>query len=518
VQVFDFGHVTPPTSSPWSTSRASTSCASAGGAKIGRRVPYGLSAYVVQQVAKGLDYAHRKTDEYGEELGIVHRDISPQNVLVSWDGAVKIVDFGIARARDVQEEEGVVKGKFAYMSPEQARGQPVDRRSDIYSAGHRALRAGLRPAAVRGQGQGGPRRGALRRHPAAAHRRSRVAAAARGDHAARPRLPPDDRYQTARDLQHALGRFQQTYAIGQGDLYDSGTLAQLVAQLVPRERRPRAGTAPVVPAAPEAQPTPESRRGTPAPSAPAAALTPGLAVGMAPAPESRERKHIMVVECELRGTTSPRARKAVADFLASADDVAYKHDAQPHRVHGADRGQALTYILGLPVSGDNDASRAHPARAGVGRPARRHRPRRRARAAPAPSGCSGRSALVTAAAAPRGPTRSRPARRRSPAALARDAQGGERCLVGGAVYQVTRGDWNSRGAARGRHARRGIARVRRGHHAPRASSGCAGPQGARPADARARRRPSSSWDASSSSRRCADAYRDRGRQPAQGTT
>ena len=104
-------------------------------AKARQRLPYGLSAYIVQQLAKGLDYAHRKTDEFGQPLGIVHRDISPQNILLSWDGGVKIVDFGIARARDVHEEQGVIKGKFAYMSPEQARGEPVDCRSDVFAAG-----------------------------------------------------------------------------------------------------------------------------------------------------------------------------------------------------------------------------------------------------------------------------------------------------------------------------------------------------------------------------------------------
>src|SRR5256885_4362879 len=118
------------------------------------RLPYGISAYIVQQVVKGLDYAHRKTDEFGQPLGIVHRDISPQNILLSWDGGVKIVDFGIARARDVHEEQGVIKGKFAYMSPEQARGDAVDCRSDVFAAGVGLVGLGGARALVHGEGEG----------------------------------------------------------------------------------------------------------------------------------------------------------------------------------------------------------------------------------------------------------------------------------------------------------------------------------------------------------------------------
>ena len=94
-----------------------------------------LSAWVIAEAAKGLHYAHEKRDEAEQPLEIVHRDVSPQNILVSYDGAVKIADFGIASARPFQEDVGVIKGKFAYMSPEQARGDKVDRRSDIYSLG-----------------------------------------------------------------------------------------------------------------------------------------------------------------------------------------------------------------------------------------------------------------------------------------------------------------------------------------------------------------------------------------------
>ncbi len=101
----------------------------------GVRLPPWVSAYVIAEVAKGLHYAHEKKDDGGASLEIVHRDVSPQNVLLSYDGSVKIADFGIASARFLQDEQGVIKGKYGYMSPEQARGERVDRRSDLYSLG-----------------------------------------------------------------------------------------------------------------------------------------------------------------------------------------------------------------------------------------------------------------------------------------------------------------------------------------------------------------------------------------------
>jgi serine/threonine-protein kinase len=93
--------------------------------------------FAVAEVCAGLDYAHHQRDTDGRPLDIVHRDVSPQNILVSWSGQVKIGDFGIAKAalRARQTEAGVVKGKSHYMAPEQAWGDPVDRRCDVFSAG-----------------------------------------------------------------------------------------------------------------------------------------------------------------------------------------------------------------------------------------------------------------------------------------------------------------------------------------------------------------------------------------------
>ena len=100
-------------------------------------MPVEQSAYIISQVCEGLDYAHRKTDEKMNPLNIVHRDISPQNMIVSYEGTVKLIDFGIAKAKSksTKTQVGMLKGKFSYMSPEQVSGQPIDRRSDIFSLG-----------------------------------------------------------------------------------------------------------------------------------------------------------------------------------------------------------------------------------------------------------------------------------------------------------------------------------------------------------------------------------------------
>jgi hypothetical protein len=94
-----------------------------------------MAAFIASRICQGLDYAHRKTDASGKLLGIIHRDVSPQNILVSYEGEIKVIDFGIAKAasRSTRTQAGVLKGKFGYMSPEQVRGLPLDRRSDIFA-------------------------------------------------------------------------------------------------------------------------------------------------------------------------------------------------------------------------------------------------------------------------------------------------------------------------------------------------------------------------------------------------
>jgi eukaryotic-like serine/threonine-protein kinase len=100
-------------------------------------LPLHLHLRVLGDVLGGLHYAHELADYDGAPLGVVHRDVTPHNVFVTYDGTVKVVDFGIAKARDsaTHTKVGIIKGKIAYMAPEQARGESVDRRADIFAVG-----------------------------------------------------------------------------------------------------------------------------------------------------------------------------------------------------------------------------------------------------------------------------------------------------------------------------------------------------------------------------------------------
>ncbi len=101
------------------------------------RVPINLGVFVISRICRGLEYAHRKRDRSGRLLGIVHRDVSPKNMIITTEGEVKLTDFGIAKARYyMRDEEGeVLMGKAEYMSPEQAKFEVTDPRSDLFSLG-----------------------------------------------------------------------------------------------------------------------------------------------------------------------------------------------------------------------------------------------------------------------------------------------------------------------------------------------------------------------------------------------
>ncbi len=389
-------------------------------AKARMRLPYGLSAYIVQQLAKGLDYAHRKTDEFGQPLGIVHRDISPQNILLSWDGGVKIVDFGIARARDVHEEQGVIKGKIAYMSPEQGRGEPVDCRSDVFAAGIVLFELVCARPLFHGKGKEAlemVKSGAIPRPrdfaPELPESLERIILKALAFHRT-------DRFQTARDLQHELGRFSLEWGQKSGSLIDNGHLAQTLAQLAPAEQRviaPRPafeGDAPNLDddpadAVPKSVDTPEPSAMVPslavmqarvAPPAASSSLSgvssPGeQAVQQVTGPHlveprsptrDRERKHVYVLQGILRGMAALErklgasgAARLVNDFYKVARDVAFKHEAildQPKLAPdgkdipipeitaftpapGSNPGETtIRVVVGLPVASEDDAGRA----------------------------------------------------------------------------------------------------------------------------------------------------------------
>jgi serine/threonine protein kinase len=107
------------------------------GARRGIRMPLDLSAWICARVADALHYAHELEDEDGLRLDVIHRDANPTNIIVTYDGHVKLIDFGLAKAmrRNAKSSQGVVKGKVPYLSPEQIKERAVDHRTDLYTLG-----------------------------------------------------------------------------------------------------------------------------------------------------------------------------------------------------------------------------------------------------------------------------------------------------------------------------------------------------------------------------------------------
>jgi tetratricopeptide (TPR) repeat protein/tRNA A-37 threonylcarbamoyl transferase component Bud32 len=310
---------------------------SAAAKRLGERLPYGLSAYIMHEVTKGLDYAHKRKDSHGDSMDIVHRDVSPQNVLLGYDGIVKVADFGIAKAKLVSEDDGVIKGKFSYMSPEQAKGQPVDRRSDVYSLG--VLLAEL----LMGRPMFPGLQGMEALEPA---REGRVTFPQDVD----PDVPdaldrivrralhpdPEQRFQTARSLGSSLAQFLHDSSV----LWDAEALEQQLARLLPR-----------------AHASVEDPRIRDAMTFAGFTINAG---SLAVERELRERRRVVVVAGRVRDSSSltdpgqlPSVDQAAARILA---DIAYKNDAVLSWEDGVEKSH-FRYVIGLGRTTPQDALR-----------------------------------------------------------------------------------------------------------------------------------------------------------------
>jgi eukaryotic-like serine/threonine-protein kinase len=326
------------------------------------RIPPWVSAYIVSEVGKGLHYAHERK-EGGTPLDIVHRDVSPQNVLLSYEGAVKIADFGIATANLFRDETGILKGKYGYMSPEQACGEKVDRRGDIYALGvvlHELLTA--RP--LHGNLSGDSLLEAVRSgvvEPPSTFARD---------------VPPelealvmralaknaDDRFQSARDMSAAISRalFQKQ------EFVDAAAVEATIARLAPRNeavtgsQHPSAVGDSLAHAAMGATGLPRLPTGPP--TAPTAEQT-GEGVEKRPPPRpSREVRHVAVLNLKLHGFKTlerwvgpPGVSRAADKIRATLDDIAYKRGAR-FAWDGNESARALVGLMANPARAAADAA------------------------------------------------------------------------------------------------------------------------------------------------------------------
>ncbi len=190
----------------------------------------GLSALIISEVLRGLDYAHRLTGSDGKSLELVHRDMSPQNILLSREGAIKVTDFGIAKAMGRFEEEGILRGKLHYMSPEQARTEVVDCRSDIFAVGLilYEMATGTHPYVTF---KGAKALEAARRAEISPPSLVNASIPVELEQILKKALNPrrEERYQRAKDMQADLSRYLHSLP----DLVDAANLVDAVAERFP---------------------------------------------------------------------------------------------------------------------------------------------------------------------------------------------------------------------------------------------------------------------------------------------
>ncbi len=320
----------------------------------GVRIPPWTGAYIVSEAAKGLHYAHERK-EGGMPLEIVHRDVSPQNILLSYEGAVKIADFGIASAKLFREEAGVIKGKFGYMSPEQARGEAVDRRSDIYALGvvlHELLTGRPLHGSLAGEDLVGAVRAGVIEPPSTFARD--VPAELETIVMRALAKNPDERFQTARDVSATISRalFQRQ------EFVEAGSVEATITQLLGREEM--AAFSPP----PSASDESASVRVQPVPAVP----LPRISVHpptptTAPARVSREVRHVAIVTLKLHGfSTLERwvgaagVGRAAEKIQATLDDIAYKRGAHWTWSPGKNAARALVGLLANPARAASDAA------------------------------------------------------------------------------------------------------------------------------------------------------------------
>ncbi|WP_433935919.1 serine/threonine-protein kinase PknK [Sorangium cellulosum] len=294
------------------------------------RIPPLVSAFIVSEAAKGLHYAHERKDEGGMPLAIVHRDVSPQNILISFEGVVKIADFGIASANLFREEPGVLKGKFGYMSPEQARGERVDRRSDIYALGV-VLYELLAMRSPYGKLDDEALLQAVKEglfEPPSAHApdipaelEAIVMRAMAG--------APEDRFQTARDLAGAIARV----LLAKQELVDNASVEQTVAHLLGREREQEARAHAAGSAKEEEQDAGSEAQPQTLAAVPAA-RTGGDVEGTGAPRVVREVRHVAVVTMRIEGVDALlgaqgrlAGRRSGRSIRTTLDAIAFKHGA-----------------------------------------------------------------------------------------------------------------------------------------------------------------------------------------------